>query len=135
MSIYTLDLRTFKQNLDCKKENKERYGEVNTDFNLINQMLDLLPRKLFTTPKLKWLDPCAGQGYFPMVLYKRLFKSLQTKIKAPKKRHEHIIKNMIYMIEINGEHIPCLYSIFGENANIAHGDFLTSSNMKFDIIL
>jgi len=135
MSIYTLDLRTFKQNFDCKKENKERYGEVNTDFNLINQMLDLLPRKLFTNPKLKWLDPCAGQGYFPMVLYQRLFKSLQTKIKAPKKRHEHIIKNMIYMIEINGEHIPCLYSLFGENANIAHGDFLTSSNMKFDIIL
>ncbi len=53
MSIYTLDLRTFKQNFDCKKENKERYGEVNTDFNLINQLLDLLPRKLFTNPKLK----------------------------------------------------------------------------------
>ena len=42
---------------------------------------------------------------------------------------------MIYMIEINNEHIPQLYELFGENANILNGDFLDSTNQKYDIII
>ena len=50
---------------------------VNTDFKLIRQMFELLPEKLFSNPELKWLDPCCGCGYFTMVLYKKLFMSLE----------------------------------------------------------
>lgn len=135
MSIYLQDLKYFKQDFNRKQENKEKYGEVHTDFTLINKILDLLPPSLFLDPKLKWLDPCAGRGYFSMILYKRLFTSLHTKIKAPKKRHRHIIENMIYMIEINPEHISELYKIFGNNANIANEDFLKMRTMQFDIII
>ena len=135
MSIIDLELDTYKQNFESKAINKEMYGEVHTDFVLVHKILDLLPGYIFTNPNLKWLDPCAGRGYFPMILYKRLFISLQNTIKDPKKRHDHIITNMIYMVEINLEHISSLYYIFGENANIAHMDFLDMVGLTFDIII
>ena len=135
MSIFSLQLEKYKQDFDCRQENKKKFGEVHTDFILVNKILDLLPTELFSDPALKWLDPCAGKGYFAMVLYKRLFESLRTKIKAPRKRHQHIIESMIYMIELNSEHIPLLYTIFGENANIACEDFLRMTNQRFDIII
>jgi tRNA1(Val) A37 N6-methylase TrmN6 len=135
MSIYSLNLSTFKQDFECKLENKEMYGEVSTDFILVNKILDLLPKHLFKNPRLKWLDPCAGKGYFSIILYKRLFKSLQTKIKAPRKRHCHIIHNMIYMVELNPCHLSELYKLFGENANILNADFLEMNNMQFNIII
>jgi tRNA1(Val) A37 N6-methylase TrmN6 len=135
MSIYSLNLSTFKQDFECKPENKEIFGEVSTDFILVNKILNLLPQNLFENPKLKWLDPCAGKGYFSIVLYKRLFKSLQTEIQEPRKRHHHIIQNMIYMVELNPCHLSELYKLFGENANILNANFLEMSNMQFDIIV
>jgi hypothetical protein len=135
MSISTQFLSNFKQNLISKKENKERYGEVFTNFSLIDKMLDLLPQELFENPKLKWLDPCAGTGYFMMKVYERLMKGLSTKKKALKKRHRHIITKQLYMIEVNDEHIPELFSIFGENANILMGNYLNYQNLEFDVIV
>jgi len=135
MSISTIDLATHKQVFNVNINNKKTFGEVTTDFSLINKILDLLPQYLFENPSLKWLDPCAGKGYFSMVLYKRLFKSLQIKINCPSKRHQHIIQNMIWMVEINSEHIPFLYDVFGTEANIAHHDFLEMHEMNFDVII
>lgn len=135
MSISTQFLSNFQQNLISKKKNKERYGEVFTNFSLIDKMLDLLPQELFQNPNLKWLDPCAGTGYFMMKVYERLMKGLSTKKKALKKRHHHIITKQLYMIEINDEHIPELFSIFGENANILMGNYLNYQNLEFDIIV
>ena len=123
------------QNFDVKPYNKIHFGEVNTDFTLIHRILDLLPAYLFNNPHLTWLDPCCGCGYFSIALYQRLFKSLQTLIPNQKKRKKHIITHMIYMIEINPEHIPRILSIFGENANIIMGDFLSLNNMQFDVII
>ena len=134
MSIYSLNLSTFKQDFECKPENKEIFGEVSTDFILVNKILNLLPQNLFENPKLKWLDPCVGKGYFSIILYKRLFESLQTKIKAPRKRHHHIIQNMICMVELNPCHLPELYSLFGENANINCGNFLDTTGL-YDMII
>ena len=54
--------------------NKVIYGEVNTDLTLVNNMLDLVPKRFFSDPLLKWLDPACGQGNFMIALYKRLFK-------------------------------------------------------------
>ena len=76
MSIFNKDLRLFKQDFSCKDGNKEKYGEVNTDFRLVEKIIGLLPDLIFADPHLKWLDPCAGKGYFTMILYERLFKSL-----------------------------------------------------------
>ena len=123
MSILNLDLSTYKQNFEVSAKNKQLYGEVHTDFKLINNMLDLIPKKYYENPNLTWLDPCCGRGYFTIVLYKRLFSSLSKLFPEPKKRHEHIITNMIHMIELNSNFIPSLKNIFGENSNIYNENF------------
>ena len=135
MSIRTLNINQYSQVFNAEKNNKINFGEVHTDFTLIHKILDLLPKYLFADPTKKWLDPCCGKGYFTIVLYKRLFKSLLKSIPNDEERHNHIIKHMIYMVELNSEHIPLLYKLFGENANILNGDFLTLTNQKYDIII
>ena len=46
------------------KENKMKYGEIQTPHVLIDNMLDMIPEDIFSNPNLKWLDPGTGQGYF-----------------------------------------------------------------------
>ena len=124
MSIYNANIDTIVQNFDVSDFNKHTHGEVNTDFVLINKILDLLPKKIFKNKNNKWLDPCCGKGYFSMILYQRLFKSLFDVFPNPLERHNHIIENMIYMIEIQPQNIKFLKYLFGETANIYEGDFL-----------
>ena len=110
MSIKNINLESYKQLFNVSLQNKNKYGEVNTDFSLVSQILQLIPEHKFKDPKLKWLDPCCGSGYFSMVLYKLLFENLP--IKDGEEKHNHIIMNMIYMVEINEEHLPLLKVIF-----------------------
>mgnify|MGYP003325330425 CR=1 FL=1 len=135
MSIIDIDLHNYKQEFVVQKFNKEHYGEVNTDFILASDILELIPLELFKNKQLKWLDPCAGCGYFTMVLYKKLYKYLP--IDDPIEKHTHIVENMLFMIEINSDHISGLKKLFGENANIINADFIDKnivSDVKFDII-
>ena len=102
MSIFKTKLTNYTQNFEVSKENKSLYGEVRTDFKLIEQMFHLIPSELFKNLSLKWCDPCCGNGYFSIFLYFHLFKNL-TEIKSLKKRHAQVI-NMMTMIEINKEY-------------------------------
>lgn len=122
--IQNIELQTFKQNFKVLKENKMKFGEVNTPFHLIFTMLDMLPKYLFNDETIHWIDPACGCGYFPMVLYNKLRITLMNTIKSVPIRNQHIIEKMISMVELNNEHIPELYSIFGKNANIYNNDFL-----------
>ena len=47
-----------------------------------------------------------------IVLFYKLYVSLKTKITNSKLRKLHIIKNMLFMNEINIEHIKTLKQIF-----------------------
>ena len=38
------------------------------------------------------------------------------------------------MVEVNSEHIPELFNIFGENANILMGKYINYRNLEFDVI-
>ncbi len=68
MSIRTINLATYKQLFNVSLQNKHKYGEVNTDFALITKILNLIPKHKFQDPKLRWLDPCCGCGYFSIIL-------------------------------------------------------------------
>ncbi len=109
---------------------KEIYGVVYTSKKLVDEILDLIPIKYYSDPSLKWLDIGAGNGVFCINLYNRLYINLKNKIKDDEKRKNHIIKNMIYMIEILEEHVKNLRYEFGNNANIIHGDYLKLENNK-----
>ena len=135
MAVESIRLESFKQNLTYS-ENKELYGEINTPFSLINKMLDLLPESIFSNRNLTWLDPGCGCGYFSVVLFHRLFNGLTTIIPCRKERKEHIIKNMMFMIEVNDEHANALRKLFGKTANILMDDYINHNfDMEFDVII
>ena len=124
-----------QQVFNVPKDNKYLFGEVSTDFQTIYKMINMFPTKYFQNPSLRILDPTCGRGYFPMILFQTLFKELTKIIPNKRKRKEHIIQNMIYMVEINSEHIPILKRYFGKQANIYNEDFLSFTADKFDLII
>jgi len=135
MSIIDISINEYNQEFETKK-NKEKFGEVNTDFQLIVDMLEIIPKSNFKNPDLKWLDPCCGRGYFMIVLFHKLYKSLEDSIPNNIQRKKHIIEKMLYMVEINDSHISKLKEIFGESANIFNIDFLNfTKRFDFDIII
>ena len=118
------------------KERKERYGEINTPFSLIERMFNIIPQEDFKNPLLKWLDPGTGSGNFSIYLYFKLLDSLKETIIDIEERKTHIIKNMIFMSEIQPENIKRLKYLFGNSSNILEGDFLSFSlSSKFDYII
>ena len=134
MSIVEISIKDYKQEFETSK-NKEKLGAVNTDFELISKMLEVIPKSKFKNPDLKWLDPCCGGGYFMIVLFHKLYKSLEDSIPNNIERKKHIIEKMLYMVEINNSHISKLKEIFGESANIFNIDFFNFETKNFDIII
>lgn len=120
-----------KKYLKVKDYEKKKYGEVFTPIELINKMLDRLPKKVWKNPNMKWLDPTAGVGNFMMIIYLRLIKSLESWEPNIKKRSNHIIKEMLYMVEINKVNCNIIRRIFGVNVNLICGDFLAEGCKKW----
>ncbi len=134
---------TIKKYLPIKIKEKNNYGEVFTPTELIDEMLDKLPKSIWKNPNLKWLEPANGIGNFAMKVYERLNNGLSN-VKGyenNEKRKNHIIKNMIYMIELNAVNVEGSRKIFGEDANIYCGSFLDDGWKdyfkieKFDVIV
>lgn len=124
------------QNFNISSYNKSFYGEIPTDYSLISDMFSIIPENLFYNPNKTWLDPCSGQGYFSLFLYNKLFLCLKETFPDEIERKHHILHNMIYQIEYNYEHIPHLYSVFGEGANILCCNYLETLDIgKFDFII
>jgi len=118
------------------RERKETYGEVNTPFSLIESIFKIIPEEDFKNPNFKWLDIGAGSGNFSVVLYFKLLESLKEKISEEEERKDHIIKNMIFMCEIQASNINILRDMFGKHSNIIHSDFLSVSlSSKFTYII
>lgn len=116
-----------------KKERIDKYGEVFTPIELVDEILDKLPTNVWLNPDLKWLDPCAGKGVFLIRVKERLDVGLEKKIPNINERKKHI-ESMLTMIELNPSNVKTLKSIF-KNANIHQNDFLLMENETFDIIL
>jgi len=142
MSIYNSKFPDIKQIFDVSKEDKLYYGEIYTPFSLINNMLNLFDDDVFEDPNKKWLDIGAGLGYFSICLFFKLDKGLSKKIPNEVERKTHIIREMIYMVEIKDDNIDKLKKIFGEKSNIIHTDFINDNiylvNLKentFDYII
>ena len=133
---------------DCLKPKdveKKQFGEVFTPMILINEMLDKLPKEVWTNKELKWLDPATGMGNFPIAVYLRLLESLKDIILDEQKRKKHILENMLYMCELNKKNVLITKQIFDINneykLNIYQGDSLIAdyNNIfkinQFDIIV
>jgi site-specific DNA-methyltransferase (adenine-specific) len=113
--------------------------------NLVNEMLDKLPKEVWKNKNLKWLDPATGMGNFPIAVYLRLIETLKEVIVNEKECKKHILENMLYMSELNKKNVLICKQIFDINneykLNIYHGDSLKVDYNKefgikhFDIII
>ena len=128
-------LKYINDNLKPKQVEKKERGEVFTPMTLVNEMLDTLPKEVWKNPNLKWLDPAAGMGNFPVAVYMRLMEGLKSVIKDEEKRREHILKNMLYMVELDKTNVFMMKKIFcGKKyeLNIFEGSFI-DGNYKDEI--
>jgi len=114
----------FYKNLNYNHENKEKYGEVHTPGWFIELFLDKINKETLENPDMKWLDTGAGQGRITLVVYYKLMSSLMYKFSDRLERHNHIIENMLYMVEINKENIAIIKQLFGSSANVLCGNYL-----------
>jgi hypothetical protein len=115
-----------------------------------------IPLEVWRDPTKKWLDPANGIGNFPVVTFYMLDYQLGEHGPAAllgdankKKRREHIVENMLYMIEINKGNVNTSRKIFeqmvpGTTANICCADSLTITDAtlldifrvnRFDVVM
>lgn len=132
-----------EKHISISIDEKNKFGEVFTSSELIQEMIDAFPNELWKNPHLKIFDPCAGYGNFSALLYVKLMDSLKDVIKSRNKRKRHIVQNMLYMVELNPKNVHALRLLFGQKANISLANFLEQSEkwkrdlgvVSFDIIL
>ena len=74
--------------------------EVFTPPGLVNNILDLLPKELWSNPDAKFLDPVSKSGVFLREIAKRLMTGLEKKIPNKQKRINHIFENQLFGIAI-----------------------------------
>jgi site-specific DNA-methyltransferase (adenine-specific) len=139
-------LREYVKVADVERED---FGEVMTPIWLVDEMLDTLPKEVWSNKDLKWFDPCNGVGTFPSVVVQRLMKGLEEVIPNAKKRYRHIIEEMIYVCEIQAKNMYIFHCVFDKQdiyeLNTFYGSFLSDefnvhmTNVwgidKFDIVI
>lgn len=74
--------------------------EVFTPPNLVNEILDLLPKDIWTNKEATFLDPVSKSGVFLREIAKRLMEGLELTIHDKQVRINHILKNQLYGIAI-----------------------------------
>jgi site-specific DNA-methyltransferase (adenine-specific) len=74
--------------------------EVLTPPNLVNNILDLLPKELWSNPDAKFLDPVSKSGVFLREIAKRLMTGLEKKIPNKQKRINHIFENQFMALPL-----------------------------------
>jgi len=74
--------------------------EVFTPPELVNDILDLLPKELFENKETTFLDPVTKSGVFLREIAKRLMHGLKDEIPDKQTRINHIFKNQLYGIAI-----------------------------------
>ena len=84
---------------------KKKHGEVMTPITLVREMLDSLPKEVWSNPDLKWLDPANGAGTFPFVVIYKLMNGLSEWEPDEEKRYKHIVESMIYTCELQSRNV------------------------------
>ena len=135
-TIFSMELSTeeiyrhIQGNLSIRTIEKNKYGEVFTPIKYINELLDQLPSSVWSNSKLRWLEPACGIGHFCAVIYWRLISGLENEIADRGERHDYIIKNMLFMVEINPLNVERTIDLFGKDSNIICADFLSLSALS-----
>lgn len=124
-----------------KKLEKSGAFKKTTSQNIIKKSLNNLPPGVWMNPDLKWLYISDGIGYFPLLVYEGLVEELPL---PHNNKKQWILKNMIYIVEINKKDAKLYKKILGKHMNLSIIDFMDSNNSwkkdfngieQFDIIM
>ncbi len=74
--------------------------EVFTPPDVANQMLDTLPKELWSEKTVTFLDPVSKSGVFLREITKRLIKGLENEFPDIEERIQHILKNQVFGLGI-----------------------------------
>lgn len=77
-------------------------NEVFTPPRVANEVLDLLPSRVWSDPSLRWLDPGSKTGVFPREITRRLMVGLAEAIPDENERLQHILREMVYAVAVTG---------------------------------
>ena len=72
--------------------------EVFTPRKVCTQMLDALPKEVWSNPNYRWLNPSTKNGVFEREIALRLNEGLKDAIPDEETRKKHILQDMIYSI-------------------------------------
>ncbi|MCL4374213.1 MAG: Eco57I restriction-modification methylase domain-containing protein [Candidatus Marsarchaeota archaeon] len=112
------DLKSFMDKLNLKNYHFVNSNDICTPMDLVEEMVNAIPNSFWHKKNLKILDPCAGNGNFPVYI-------------AQKTKLQNIFLN-----EINKVRVENMYRIFGNDVNITEKDFLSfPSKEKYDLIV
>jgi len=95
-----------------RKEHADTFGEVFTEFYLIEEHVSNIDSKLFEDPNSTFLDPCSGFGSYSIILIERLMEGLKDWEPNIEKRYKHILENQIFMVEIQKESCEVIERLF-----------------------
>ena len=119
------------------KDKSDKHGEVFTPPALINEMLDQLPKDVWSDKNKTWFDPAAGNGNFHIQVLKRLFAGLEDEFPNEEERLRHIIENQLYFAEYqkaSAEFADLVFSFGGRyNVNLYVGNTLEMPSDFFDL--
>ena len=114
-------------------EPRRQFGDVATPPSLVHEMVDATAEfggVCWSDPGLKFLDPCAGNGCFPLALCARLMSGLAHSIVDEGERRRHILENMLFLVEINPAHACRLRREDMGFKNLLCADFLLATTKQ-----
>lgn len=131
-----IDSAKIESNSKLNLNKKKNLGEVFTPKELIDEMLNKLPKNVWSNENLTWLDPAAGMGNFHACVFARLMVGLEDKIKNSEKRKKHILEKMFFFVEFQDESAKLIEEIYNPEKkyklNIFIGDFTTFNLFDFN---
>jgi hypothetical protein len=127
----TIDLLIRTRNSEYFKGFKGIDGP--TPVKLCEQQISAIPFD-YSDPNKTWLIPAAGHGTHAIILYWKYMEGLSKIFINSEERSRHILKNMIYLIEINP--IFCDWLRQDGFINVIEGDYSKyTSKMTFNAIV
>ena len=115
--------------------------EVFTPAKLVEEMIDKLPKELWSNPNLLWCDPCAKSGVSILEVIIRLMRNLP--VKNETERYNYIINNMVKAY-VNVERNKWLVSkiVYGSKDSVNRVGIIKDINKiniedmpKFDVVV
>jgi hypothetical protein len=107
-----------KQKIKYRREYANKFGEVFTDFELVEEHVSNIDEELFKDPTSTFLDPCAGWGQYPIVLIEKLMIGLEEWEPNEEKRWKWILENQIFMVEIQKESCDIIGGFFNPSGEL-----------------